>query len=125
MPAQPMSGFYACPNLAGRRIAVVLLSEQKWTSFLKMHGGIPSKPFYARPSRPSEPATHPNGHPWAWLYTPEEALKDEARWLPADEYARFEQALKRAVADLDVFLREQQANDRLVKEPDSTKQVAV
>jgi hypothetical protein len=95
-----MAGFYACRDVAGRSIAIVLLNESKWTDFLKGHGRIPKRPFYSRPCRPSEPATHANGHPWAWVYAPDEALKDEQRWLDAPEFEKFSQALNLAVAEI-------------------------
>lgn len=119
-----VAGFYACPNLAGRSIAIVLLNETKWNDFLKGHGGIPKQPFYSRPCRASEPATHANGHPWAWVYTPDEALKDEARWLASAEYERFDQALKCAVSQLQSQMKSQMDEVHRMNEASEVSRVA-
>jgi hypothetical protein len=113
------ASFYLVDNLAGKGPRVVLLVERRWTSFLKMRAGFPALPFYTRPRRESEPDTHPNGHPWAWVYQPEDCLRDEARWLGADDYAEMKEALAAALHDAKNRIDEQArlkaaANDGLV-----------
>lgn len=100
------ASFYLQDDYAGKGPMVILLVERNWTAFLKMRSGFPALPFFSRPKRESEPDTHANGHPWAWLYKPEDALKDEARWLDAAEYAELEAALKAVLHDAKARRRE-------------------
>lgn len=95
-----VSAFYLCPDFNGAGPRVFLLAESKWTSFLKTKAGLPAKPFYTRERRDSEPETHPNGHPWGWLYKPEEALLDERRWLDDAAYECFEASLRGAFEEI-------------------------
>lgn len=94
-----LASFYLVDDFARRGPMVVLLTERRWTSFLKMKAGFPPTPFYSRPRRDTEPETHPNGHPWAWLYSPDDVLKDEGRFLPESELAELAEALKGALQD--------------------------
>lgn len=95
------AGFYLCPDFQGQGPRVFLISEAKWTSFLRSRAGLPGEAFYVRPRREFEPDTHPNGHPWAWLYKPEEALLDEKRWLSEGEFKDFESRLRGALAGIE------------------------
>lgn len=93
-----LSGFYLCPDYAGQGLRVLLLAEAKWTRFLRERAGLPESPFFTRPRRTGEPQTHPNGHPWGWVYLPSEALLDEVRWLTAEGFQQFKCALESAVS---------------------------
>lgn len=90
-------GFYLRDDEKG--VSIILLVERKWPSFLKMRAGFTAPPFFSRPRRACEPETHANGHPWAWVYKPEDVLKDEVRWLATDEYDKLKIALAEALHD--------------------------
>jgi len=94
--AQGQMCFYWRDDYAGKGPVVILLAERKWTSFLKMRAGFTAQaqPFFTRPRREGEPETHANGHPWAWIYGPDEVLKDEVRWLESDEFEALKTALE-------------------------------
>lgn len=70
------------------------------------HTGISSEPFFVRERRSTEPDTYPNGHPWGWVYQIADVLKDEVRWLTADQYQDFDAALERDLARLDELDRQ-------------------
>lgn len=112
------ASFYLCENFDGKGVRVVLLVESKWTAYLKGRAGFPASPFFSRPRRDSEPETHPNGHPWAWLYTPEDALKDEARQLPPADFEEFREALEGAVEDARSRLKDQAGAEKTARELD-------
>lgn len=90
-------GFYLCENFSDQGRRVLLLAESKWTSYLRMRAKIPDKPFYTRQRRETEPETHPNGHPWGWVYKPEDVLRDESRWLSQNDFGLLKESLSAAL----------------------------
>lgn len=66
----------------GRGPMVIVTSGCMWNNFLLRMAGIHTEPFHTRESLPIEPDCHANGHPFAWMTTPEQFLVDEARLLP-------------------------------------------
>lgn len=95
---EAVASFYLYPNYQNSGPRVVLLVESRWTQFLKNRVGLPVAPFYSRPRRACEPDLHANGHPWAWLYLPEDAVKDEARWSKEGDLEEFKAAMEQAIA---------------------------
>lgn len=77
---------------------MILLCGSRWRPAMMAHYGAIGEPFYVRPRRKSEPETYPNGHPWGWVYTVQDALKDEVRQMSAEQFAQFKERLGQAVA---------------------------
>lgn len=100
------SAFFLCPNYQGKGRKVLLISGKRWTDAMLKHTGISSEPFFVRERRSTEPDTYPNGHPWGWVYQIADVLKDEVRWLTADQYQDFDAALERDLARLDELDRQ-------------------
>lgn len=93
-----MARFFYRADFGGKGPCVVMITSRRWNGYLLRQAGLDGDPFFERPARAVEPDTHPNGHPWAWLYRrPELALADEARVLDAAGLERFAHQLERAV----------------------------
>ncbi len=97
-PARPrLSRFYLSTDYQGRGPRVILMVGGAWTAVLRKHYGITSDPFYERPALPGEPEVDERGHPYGWVYKPEEVLLEEARWSAPAELANLKAALARAL----------------------------
>jgi len=88
--------FYFQPDYGDRGDCFVVLAGARWTSFLVRRAGIQVEPFFQRDSLAHEPDTFKNGHPYAWLYrSADDLLRDERRWMAADELAALAAAVDR------------------------------
>lgn len=99
---QRMTRFYFQPDLPGKGDVFVVLSGRRWTEFLRRYAGILAEPFYERPCLEHEPDSHENMQPSAWIYRSTELLvKEEQRWLPADQLTVFTLAATNAKEEAD------------------------
>ena len=92
------TGFFFCTDYASKGPRVVLLTGSRWTARMAAHCGITDAPFFVRQARASEPETYPNGHPWGWVYKPDDVVKDESRYLDQESLAALVASLEVAKA---------------------------
>lgn len=85
MSTKGQTSFFYCPAIKGRPACVIRTAGGHWNKYLLEMAGIFRPAFYSRESFASEPDTHSNGHPFAWVYKePENALAHEAHFQTAE-----------------------------------------
>lgn len=91
--------FYFQRGFGERGDCFLVLSGGRWTNYMMQRLGIDSQPIFERASQPHEPDSLPNGHPYGWLYkSAEELLKDERRWLNAEQVYALTRAVEGAIS---------------------------
>lgn len=101
VPAVRVASFYFVSNYQLRGPRVLMLVGTRWREPLRRHYGIDGGPFYTRPALPGELDVDAKGHPWGWVYKPDELLMEEARWSTPEQIEHLRSLLEAACCHLE------------------------
>lgn len=94
-PAGRLAEFFFVGNYQGQGPRILCLVGPTWTDVLRKHYGITRPSFSRRSALPCEPSVDEKGHPWGWVHTPKDFLREEARWYDNKTLERLRNLLEK------------------------------